>query len=139
QAGKTAGGAMTPEDPLLGAELAAADVVRVPLAPARDELRELGVRRIGQHDAELHVLVAGGISLRRRDALALEAEDRAGVGAARHLDGDGAVDGGDGDAGTNHGLLQAHRQLDVDVAPLALIEAMRLDLDLDIGVAGGAA
>src|SRR5215472_9200071 len=120
------------------AELAP-DIVGMPLDPALQELRELGIRRIREHDPQLNVLISEGVARACRQALALEPQQGAGVRAAGHLDRDRAMDGRHCDLGAQHRLRQGHGNVDVDVAALALEQRVRIDLDLDIGVARGPA
>src|SRR3546814_3914107 len=50
-------------------------------APVLDEVAQLLVRSLRQHDAQLHVLVADLVAVARLNALALEAQRGAAVGA----------------------------------------------------------
>src|SRR5581483_10201451 len=52
---------LRPETRSLGAELAA-DVVSVALGPALQELSELGIWRLRQHHAQLHILIADSVT-----------------------------------------------------------------------------
>src|SRR5512138_905477 len=114
-------------------------VVAVRAAPVLDEVAQLLVRALRQHDAQLHVLVADLVPFARRDALALKAQGGAAVGAGRDLHRHAAVHRGHGHRRPQQRLLQRHRQLDMDVAALALEEGVRLDVHLHQRVAGGAA
>src|SRR3546814_896299 len=111
-------------------------IVVVRAAPVLDEVAQLLVRPLRQHDAQLHVLIADLVALARRNALALEAQGGAGVGPGRDLHGDAAVHRGHRHRGAEQGLLQRDRQLDMHVVALALEEGMHLDLHLDQRVAG---
>src|SRR6185437_16688044 len=69
-------------------------------------------------------------------ALAFEAHRRPAIGAARYLKGYRAMDRRHGDRRAEHGLDQRHRDIDKDVFIFACEQRMRLDLDLEINLAG---
>ena len=109
------------------------------LGPGFDEIAQVLVRLVGQGDPQFQVLVAALAGLGVFQALALEAQGRAAVGAGRNSHGDVAVDGRHGDLGPEQGFLQGHRHLEVDVAVLLAEVGVGLDLDRDDGIAGRAA
>src|SRR5579863_8135725 len=115
-----------------GIELAT-NIIGMVRRPFLEKAHEIGIGRVGQGDAQLHILVAGAGS--RRNALALETQRRATIRAARHLDGDRTVDRRHRDGRTEHGLDQGDRNVDMDIELLAREERVRLDLDFEVGVA----
>src|SRR5690348_16534371 len=104
------------------------------LRPALEEFNQFRVRRVGQGDAELHELIAADAVC--GDALALEAEHRAAVRSARHLQGNGPVYRRHGNGRPEHGLDQGHGDIDMNVFIFPGEEGMRLDLDLEVDLAG---
>src|SRR5215471_6179604 len=84
--------------------------------PALDEAHELGVGWLGQDDAKLDVMIAGGRAAALGNALALKAERRAAVRAGRHFERHRSIDRRRGDGRTEYRLRQADRELGEDVA-----------------------
>src|SRR3954469_14332473 len=104
---------------ILDAELAAHGI-GMGWPPFLEEILEIGVDAGRQNDGQARILVARGRAVLAGNAASLESQDRAAVGAGRHLHRHLALDGRHGDRSAHRRLLQRHRHLDMDVGAFAL-------------------
>ena len=84
--------------------------------------------------------VAAAVFAQERDAFAADADDAAALGAGGDFQGDlFAVEGGNGELVAERGLGDVDGHLEQQVVALALEEAVRLDVQHDVQMAGYAA
>jgi len=103
-----------------------------------EELALLGGEALRDDDADEDVEIAAAPAAERRDALALEAQDRAGLGALGH--GElrlPSVERRDLEGGAEGGLRDAHWHLAEEVRAVALEERVLRHPQDDVEVAGG--
>src|ERR1035441_2823474 len=93
------------------------------------ELGLLGWRKVSGHlDVNADVQIPSAIALNILDALALQTEHRAGLGAGRNLDRGSSVQRRDRDVCAQSSLHKAYRHLAQQVIAVALEEGMGLDV-----------
>src|SRR5262245_8560691 len=103
-------------------------------APFGDEFLQFRIGLFREHDFERDEFVAPA-AVNTGNALALQAQQRAGVRPFRHRHGHGAGRGRHFHLASQDGFAQRDRQFDMDVVALAREEAVWTDLDLDQGIA----
>ncbi len=119
----------------LGIELSP-DVVTVGM-PVVEEIGQLCVRHIRQHNSQGQILVAALAGLSADHALAFEAQFVSRVGAFRDTHGYGAVDGGNLDTCAEYCFVKCYRKLDVYVVAITRKRRVRSNANLDQGIASG--
>src|SRR5258708_31796189 len=115
-----------------------AGIVVLARLPALHELFELRIEPLRQDKLEGHVFISVAL-VASRCAFALESQHRAGIRPFGHRHAYGAGRRGHIELRSQHGFRQTDRQFDADVVALAGEELVRLNLDLDQGIARRAA
>ena len=96
---------------------------------------ELGIAAFGQHDADMGVEIAVAAGLLGQ-AAPLETQHLVGARPGGNVDGHLAGRRLDGELGAEHGVLERHRQIGMEVAALDAIARVAAEADLDQRVAG---